>query len=182
MAQLMPDGAAIAHETASPWVSRAIPTTSSALPVSTSTLPHTGYRIHLTPLLDQPGTYRFAALTRELRGSGDKLFIGRDKDRSDAGGAHELLFRSKVVSHAHAEVILDGGRLFIRDTGSLHGTSLNQLRLSSARRVSKLRQLRDGDIIQLGTDRAYGVVQHDRFVRAKVKIEKIVSEQGGLSV
>ncbi|KAG1718769.1 SMAD/FHA domain-containing protein, partial [Suillus lakei] len=61
-------------------------------------------------------------------------------------------FKSRVVSRYHAEIWSDNGKFYIKDTKSSTGTFLNSLRLGPADSESKPRQLKHGDIIQLGVD------------------------------
>lgn len=81
----------------------------------------------------------------------------------------KLAFKSKVVSRAHAELWLEHGKFFIKDTKSSSGTFLNHLRLSPAGQESKPFQLRDGDILQLGVDYQGG--SEDIYKSVKIRVE-----------
>jgi EAL domain-containing protein (putative c-di-GMP-specific phosphodiesterase class I) len=50
------------------------------------------------------------------------------------------------ISKKHAEIVLNRGRLAVRDLGSTNGTFVNE------RRVSDLAPLHDGDLLQLATE------------------------------
>jgi pSer/pThr/pTyr-binding forkhead associated (FHA) protein len=66
-------------------------------------------------------------------------------------GSTEIIFESKVISRAHAEIWVEsGGKLFIRDTKSSTGTFINSFRLSPPSVESQPFQLRDGDVLQFG--------------------------------
>lgn len=105
------------------------------------------------------------------------LRIGRFTDRSGLGLAavnvvdsNKLTFKSKVVSRAHAEIWVESGeRVFIKDTKSLGGTFLNQVRLSAANTESSPYQLKNGDILQLGVDYQGGA--EDIYKSVKIQIE-----------
>jgi len=82
----------------------------------------------------------------------------------------DLLFKSKVVSRAHAEIWVEsGGRFFIKDIKSSSGTFLNHLRLSPANIESRPYQMKDGDILHLGVDFHGGV--EDVYKSVKIRIE-----------
>ncbi|KAJ7108319.1 kinase-like domain-containing protein [Mycena epipterygia] len=69
-------------------------------------------------------------------------------------GPHDAKIRSfeKALSRRHAEMyVAPGGHFFVRDVGSRFGTFLNGSRLSDAHEYSALRELKDGDIVQLGS-------------------------------
>lgn len=134
------------------------------------------HRIRLVPHLDSRRTLRFEPITRDLKDDDPPLRIGRFTDRSGIGlnaanllSSNKLAFKSKVVSRSHAEIWLDAGKFFIRDTKSSSGTFLNHLRLSPAGQESRPYQLRDGDVLQLGVDYQGG--SEDIYKSVKIKIE-----------
>ncbi|KAL4079865.1 hypothetical protein V8B97DRAFT_2002289 [Scleroderma yunnanense] len=134
------------------------------------------HRIRLVPHLDSRRTLRFEPITRDLKDDDPPLRIGRFTDRAGAGlaaqnllNSNKLAFKSKVVSRAHAEIWIENGRFYIRDTKSSSGTFLNHLRLASAGHESKPFQLRDGDILQLGVDYQGG--SEDIYKSVKIRVE-----------
>jgi hypothetical protein len=73
----------------------------------------------------------------EVKGT---LFLGRDPDFSPLGNRLEqgdFLW----VSRRHAEIYVKEGRLFVRDVGSTHGTSVNDTQIDA----NEPAELRDGD-------------------------------------
>ncbi|KAG9309715.1 SMAD/FHA domain-containing protein [Chiua virens] len=145
-------------------------------PSSTSSNPNQAHRIRLVPHLDSRRTLRFEPITRDLKDDDPPLRIGRFTDRSGIGlnaanllSSNKLAFKSKVVSRSHAEIWLESGKFFIRDTKSSSGTFLNHLRLSPAGHESRPYQLKDGDILQLGVDYQGG--SEDIYKSVKIKIE-----------
>lgn len=145
-------------------------------PSSTSSSPNQTHRIRLVPHLDSRRTLRFEPITRDLKDDDPPLRIGRFTDRSGIGlnaanllSSNKLAFKSKVVSRSHAEIWIESGKFFIRDTKSSSGTFLNHLRLSPAGHESRPYQLRDGDVLQLGVDYQGG--SEDIYKSVKIKIE-----------
>ncbi|KAJ7108316.1 kinase-like domain-containing protein [Mycena epipterygia] len=64
----------------------------------------------------------------------------------------ELWSVNTAVSRRHAEIyVAPGAHFFVRDVGSKFGTLLNGTRLSDAHEYSALRELKDSDILQLGS-------------------------------
>jgi diguanylate cyclase (GGDEF)-like protein len=70
------------------------------------------------------------ALTRE------RTVVGRSPEA-------QIRLRDDGISRAHAEILLDGGRLRVRDLGSTNGTFLNGARTDA-------RELSDGDKLSIG--------------------------------
>ncbi|KAI9462566.1 SMAD/FHA domain-containing protein [Boletus coccyginus] len=145
-------------------------------PSSASSSPNSTHRIRLVPHLDSRRTLRFEPITRDIKDEDPPLRIGRFTDRSGIGlnaanllSSNKLAFKSKVVSRSHAEIWLESGKFFIRDTKSSSGTFLNHLRLSPAGHESRPFQLRDGDVLQLGVDYQGG--SEDIYKSVKIKIE-----------
>ncbi|KAG8221394.1 SMAD/FHA domain-containing protein [Butyriboletus roseoflavus] len=160
----------------SPAMPLAAPPQLNRGPSSTSSSPNQTHRIRLVPHLDSRRTLRFEPITRDLRDDDPPLRIGRFTDRSGIGfnaanllSSNKLAFKSKVVSRSHAEIWLESGKFFIRDTKSSSGTFLNHLRLSPAGHESRQYQLRDGDVLQLGVDYQGG--SEDIYKSVKIKIE-----------
>ena len=76
-------------------------------------------------------------------------------------------FVSKVVSRVHAELFKSGNKLFVRDLGSSSGTFVNSNRLmpsaNSIGKESGPMELRNGDVIQLGSDFAPGTDERNNY-------------------
>ncbi|KIJ60853.1 hypothetical protein HYDPIDRAFT_31900 [Hydnomerulius pinastri MD-312] len=143
---------------------------------ASSVQPGQSHRIRLVPHLDSRRTLRFEPITRDLKDDDPPLRIGRFTDRSGIGlnaanqlSSNKLAFKSKVVSRSHAEIWLESGKFFIKDTKSSSGTFLNHLRLSPAGHESRPYQLRDGDILQLGVDYQGG--SEDIYKSVKIRME-----------
>ena len=121
---------------------------------------------------------RFDPIIRDVREADSPLRIGRFTDRTGLGlaaanamGSNKLAFKSKVVSRAHAEIWVEsGGRFFIKDTKSSSGTFLNHVRLSAANMESVPKELRDGDLLQLGVDYQGGAEDIYKCVKIKVEV------------
>ena len=159
-----------------PQMPLAVPPQLHRGPSSTSSSPNQGHRIRLVPHLDSRRTLRFEPITRDLKDDDPPLRVGRFTDRSGIGlnaanllSSNKLAFKSKVVSRSHAEIWIESGKFFIRDTKSSSGTFLNHLRLSPAGHESRPYQLRDGDVLQLGVDYQGG--SEDIYKSVKIKIE-----------
>ncbi|KAI6039102.1 hypothetical protein EDC04DRAFT_3012321 [Pisolithus marmoratus] len=162
--------------TTSTTTTDAMPQVHRGLSTPSSTNPFPTYRIRLVPHLDSRRTLRFEPITRDLKDEDPPLRIGRFTDRAglslaaqNALNSSKLAFKSKVVSRAHAEIWLENGKFFIRDTKSSSGTFLNHLRLSAAGHESRPFLLRDGDILQLGVDYQGG--SEDIYKSVKIRVE-----------
>lgn len=145
---------------------------SRLLPSSSGNSPQT-HRIKFVPHLDQH-TPRFQPITRDLEDGGPPLRIVRWIGRTDSTGVQDLdlnrlEFKSQVVSRAHAELWLNDGKFYIKDTKSASGTFLNRLRLCDAKQESKPFQVQNGDILQLGVD--YHGGDEDIHKSVKIRIE-----------
>lgn len=127
-------------------------------------------KIRLVPHLESSRTLRFEPISRELKPGDPPLRIGRFTDRHNtAANANRLAFKSKVVSRGHAEVWLDSGKFYIKDTKSSSGTFLNHQRLAPPSQESKAHALKDGDILQLGVDFQGG--HEDIYKCVKIRVE-----------
>jgi hypothetical protein len=126
--------------------------------------------ISLAPIrLDSRPSLRFDPIIVDVKEGDAPLRIGR----ATAPGSTEIVFNSKVISRAHAEIWAEsGGKLFIRDTRSCSGTFINFSRLSPPRAESPPFQLRGGDILQFGVARQGGVEDRYKCVTVKVWIGK----------
>ncbi|KAG1855186.1 SMAD/FHA domain-containing protein, partial [Suillus subalutaceus] len=125
------------------------------------------HRICLVPHVDSNHTFHFEPISCDLRYGDIPVSIGRFTSRSDRG---EIVFKSKVVSHFHAEIWVDNGKFYIKDTKSSSGTFLNHIRLSPAGSESAPHQLKHGDIVQLGVDYQGGTEDIWKSVRIRIEV------------
>ncbi|KAF1825465.1 uncharacterized protein K489DRAFT_408121 [Dissoconium aciculare CBS 342.82] len=81
---------------------------------------------------------------------GDRIVIGRSSksDRKLLPSSNNCRFDCPVVSRSHAVLLCNDGEISVRDTGSLHGTWVNEEQLTDGNEVV----LQDGDIIKLGAE------------------------------
>ncbi|KAJ3400734.1 hypothetical protein HDU80_006647 [Chytriomyces hyalinus] len=63
-----------------------------------------------------------------------------------------IWYQSKVVSRSHAEIWIQDGQLFVKDSGSSSGTFLNKMRLSPSGKESKPFTIRENDLLVFGVD------------------------------
>jgi EAL domain-containing protein (putative c-di-GMP-specific phosphodiesterase class I) len=90
-----------------------------------------------TPLWELRGGLTPNASVQRILVATQPFTIGRDFDNS-------LCLANPTISRRHAELLLVGSDLLIRDLGSRNGTYLN------GRRVEKFERLQDGDMLQFG--------------------------------
>ncbi|KAI9489548.1 SMAD/FHA domain-containing protein, partial [Zychaea mexicana] len=114
----------------------------------------------------------FDVIERSLQ-QGAVLKFGR-YNNSWQHDLNRLSFKSKVVSRSHAELWSEDGKVFIRDTGSSSGTFVNRMRLSSVKEDDdSIREVCDGDIIQLGVNYQQGVEPVFRAVRMRLQVSHL---------
>lgn len=65
-----------------------------------------------------------------------------------------FLAQTRVVSRNHCEIFHDVHSYYVKDVGSRSGTYVNGTRIGEAEAISKPRELRHGDILQIGVDYA----------------------------
>lgn len=75
---------------------------------------------------------------------GDYFVVDPETTTIGRNPAASIFLNDQTVSREHAEVIVSGDLVMIRDKGSLNGTYVNGLIVDDA-------ELRDGDIVQIGT-------------------------------
>jgi hypothetical protein len=63
-----------------------------------------------------------------------------------------LQAQSRVVSRNHCEILHDIHQYYVRDVGSKSGTFVNGTRIGTPDTISAPRELRHGDVLQIGTD------------------------------
>ncbi|KAI9313451.1 hypothetical protein BX666DRAFT_1976655 [Dichotomocladium elegans] len=150
---------------------------SSSSSSSSNNIPH---QVRMVPCLMATTTpsrgsgVHFDVIEREVN-PGIPLEVGRFTDNLFI--PHRISFRSKVVSRKHAVLWVEHGKLFIRDTKSSSGTFINNIRLSPSNKESKPYELRDGDIIQFGTDYRGGAQDSCRSVRLRLELDRKVEHK-----
>ncbi|KAL0573780.1 hypothetical protein V5O48_008167 [Marasmius crinis-equi] len=106
-----------------------------------------------------------------------RVRLGRQTNTKSTPGERNGYFDSKVLSRQHAEVWEEKGKIFIGDTKSSNGTSVNGERLSPEGLQSDPYELKSDDVVELGFD----IVGQDnttvlhRKIAARVRC--ILSEQ-----
>lgn len=82
----------------------------------------------------------------------ESVKVGRQVSPKQAPNAENGIFDSKALSRQHAEIYLQGGKVFVKDVGSSNGTFLNGQRLSEESQPSEPEELHTGDRIDFGVD------------------------------
>eukprot|EP00124_Ichthyophonus_hoferi_P005858 Ihof_evm1s999 gene=Ihof_evmTU1s999 len=105
----------------------------------------------------------------------DKRKLIRRSQQKVPPKSFNAVFQNKMVSRNHAEIWLENGKVFIRDTGSSNGTVVNGVRLSASGEESDPVELHTGDHLQLGDDilREEGAIT---CIRALITIEDVTTE------
>ncbi|ODV58919.1 ubiquitin-conjugating protein DMA1 ASCRUDRAFT_26174, partial [Ascoidea rubescens DSM 1968] len=138
------------------------------------------YSIRLTSYIDNASTASlyFVPIRRKLKPN-HHIPIGRYTERNkdallaNANSSASIVFKSKVVSRTHAQLLVDDlGNWFIKDLKSSSGTFLNRRRLSSPNEESISFQLHDGDLLQLGMDYRGGSEEIYRCVKIRIELNK----------
>ncbi|ODQ63288.1 SMAD/FHA domain-containing protein, partial [Nadsonia fulvescens var. elongata DSM 6958] len=136
------------------------------------------FSIRLTPFLDHSSTapaLYFEPVVRRAP-NGVVIKVGRYSDKDEDGQRPKdqasIVFRSKVVSRAHAELLITNNKWYIRDVKSSSGTFLNHVRLSPANMASASFAIRDGDVLQLGMDFRGGEEQYYKSVKVRIEINR----------
>ena len=154
--------------------------TAAGTSIASPSTPSTNRMLHvrLVPHLEVSSrSLHFEPVNREFR-PGGSVKIGRFNDRGPNIAANDLkasrvAFKSKVVSRSHAEISADReGNFWVKDTKSSSGTFLNHIRLSGPGMDSRLFQVKDGDVLQLGVDYQGGTEEMYRCVKMKVEFNR----------
>ncbi|KAI8875770.1 SMAD/FHA domain-containing protein [Backusella circina FSU 941] len=127
------------------------------------------YFLRIVPHLDSSHSLVFPVMEYTLQDA-TILKMGRTTDKR-LSPVH-MTFRSKVVSRRHAEIWIEQGKFYIRDTQSSSGTFVNNRRLSQANRDSAPVQLNNNDIIQLGVDYQGGTQELYRCVKMRLELNR----------
>ena len=75
--------------------------------------------------------------------AGSKFLLDRDQTSCGRHPSSDIFLDDITVSRRHAEILREGGRFLVKDTGSLNGTYVNRERVDVAELVS-------GDELQIG--------------------------------
>lgn len=96
------------------------------------------------------------------------VLVGRVTDQTPAA-RNNLKFDNKTVSRNHAQMWMEGGKLYVQDTKSTGGTFLNGVRLSEQGQESEPHEVHHNDIVAFGQDvpDRYGAVE---FKRVEMKV------------
>ncbi|KAK4512894.1 uncharacterized protein ATC70_003604 [Mucor velutinosus] len=134
------------------------------------------HKLRIVPHLDSSSALVFPIMEFTLNGSA-VVHIGRsiaveNNKRPQPPSAKQMTFRSKVVSRTHAEIFVQGSKVYIRDLESSSGTFLNSRRLCGPNQRSQPFQLHDNDIIQLGVDYQGGTQEIYRAVKMRLELNK----------
>ncbi|KAI9138367.1 SMAD/FHA domain-containing protein [Paraphysoderma sedebokerense] len=78
--------------------------------------------------------------------------IGRQTNSKTVPSLSNGFFDSKVLSRNHAEIWVEGGKIYIKDTKSSNGTFVNGKRLSEENHESAPVELKNGDTVDFGID------------------------------
>lgn len=167
------------------------PQTSNSAATSSNTDRFKPFHVRLVPHLELSSrSLHFEPSSRIIK-PGHTLKIGRFNERSsshsqatnaNALDCNRVAFKSKVVSRQHAEFYLEAkedgspGTLWVKDTKSSSGSFLNHIRLSGPGLESRLFQVRDGDVFQLGVDYQGGTQEMYRCVKMRVEINRNVQK------
>ncbi|KAK9332272.1 SMAD/FHA domain-containing protein [Lipomyces starkeyi] len=132
----------------------------------------------MTPFIDHSSTtpaLYFEPIERRGK-SGNVIRLGRYTDKKEMSKLEAayapVVFKSKVVSRAHAEIWVEDGQWFVKDIKSSSGTFLNHIRLSPACQLSQAFPIKDGDIIQLGMDFRGGSEEVYKCVKMRLEINR----------
>ncbi|CAO0801974.1 unnamed protein product [Mucor circinelloides] len=134
------------------------------------------HKLRIVPHLDSSSALVFPVMEFTLNGSA-VVHIGRsitveNNKRPQPPSVKQMTFRSKVVSRTHAEIFVQGSKVYIRDLESSSGTFLNSRRLCGPNQRSQPFQLHDNDIIQLGVDYQGGTQEIYRAVKMRLELNK----------
>jgi two-component system cell cycle response regulator len=116
-----------------------------------ATLPPLGDREAANPTRDVPYLIILGGLS-----AGEMFRIDRPRTVIGRGENVEVRILDDDVSREHAQLLLQGGRVFIEDLGSKNGTYLN------GNAGDGKRALRDGDKIAIGSNTVLKFTYHDR--------------------
>src|SRR5438270_4095131 len=105
---------------------------------------------------------------RSLPISRTPFTIGRKTDR-------DLVIADPRVSREHAQIVLEGNKMFLQDLGSKHGTYVN------GERVDQRRQLNRNDRLDFGAeDAAYAIFDPERHSTSGVR--EFLSQMSGVQM
>lgn len=128
-AQLGPDDASC------PQCGMANPSTASFTPVSTETADG----VSAAEKIEGP-----VLIVRKGPQPGERFYLDRPSLTVGRDPKSDIFLNDMTVSRAHASLETVGGRVTVRDAGSLNGTYVNGVCVDEA-------ALSDGDVVQVGT-------------------------------
>lgn len=129
------------------------------------------HTIKLAPIEDNLAINR-SSEERALRTLSKDGIIKMGRSEQSYVDAKPIMYKSKVVSRVHAELILRNGKWFVRDAGSSSGTYLNNERLNRTNDEERdMVPLHTGDVLRLGADFKGGLLPQYRAVRLYVLLD-----------
>ncbi|KAK9470710.1 uncharacterized protein V1510DRAFT_422259 [Dipodascopsis tothii] len=140
--------------------------------------------LRMTPFIDHSSTtpaLYFEPIERRGR-AGNIIRLGRYTDKREASKLaaatgdevyfSPVVFKSKVVSRAHAELWVENKQWYVKDIMSSSGTFLNHVRLSPPSQTSQPYPIKDGDILQLGMDFRGGAEEVYKCVKMRLEVNR----------
>lgn len=129
------------------------------------------HTIKLMPILDNQAVNRSCEERAQRTLSKDGV-IKMGRSEQSYIDAKPIMYKSKVVSRVHAELVLREGKWFVRDAGSSSGTYLNNERLNwTCDDERDIVPLHSGDVLRLGADFKGGLLPQYRAVRLYVLLD-----------
>ncbi|KAI7868784.1 hypothetical protein BDF14DRAFT_1790865 [Spinellus fusiger] len=135
----------------------------------TTSKPISSLHIRIVPSIENPSRSMIFDIVDRVLEVDSVVKFGRFSDNVLA--ENHVSFKSKVVSRTHCEIRVENdGKLYLRDTKSSSGTFINHTRLSPANQESKLTEIKNGDIVQLGVDYQGGLEEIYRSVKMRFEV------------
>jgi diguanylate cyclase (GGDEF)-like protein len=121
-------------------------------------MPDEKTRMFEPPATVSAGAKRDRAYLIVLAGSavGEMYKIGQERTIIGRGGKAQIRLIDDGISREHAEIVVDGGEVILRDLGSTNGTFCNGVKVDS-------RALADGDKILVGSTTILKFTYHDNL-------------------
>jgi len=121
-------------------------------------MPDEKTRMFEPPASVSAGEKRDRAYLIVLAGSavGEMYKIGQERTIIGRGGKAQIRLIDDGISREHAEIVIDGGEVLLRDLGSTNGTFCNGVKVDT-------RPLADGDKILVGSTTILKFTYHDNL-------------------
>jgi len=121
-------------------------------------MPDEKTRMFEPPATVSAGEKRDRAYLIVLAGSavGEMYKIGHERTIIGRGGKAQIRLIDDGISREHAEIVIDGGEVILRDLGSTNGTFCNGVKVEA-------RPLADGDKILVGSTTILKFTYHDNL-------------------